>query len=147
MAAPKKAGRGRPAFKPTKVQRLKVQRLAAIAMKHDEIAHVIGCSDETLRKHFAEDLRLGSALMTAAANELLWKAARKLSPAAIGRLIAQHAAAAAAARPLDPPPAASVRGEDLGKKAKQQLEAQNPDTTTEMGRLMAERTAAVGKLN
>lgn len=149
MAAPKRAGRGRPRFKVTKAMRTKVQRLAAIGMKHDSIALVIGCSDETLRKYFAPDLEHGSAIKIAEANELLWKAAKKLNASAIARLIAQQAAAEAARNPLDPPPANAVgTGVDLGKKAKAALEAQNPDTTTEMGRLMAMRAAAVGtKLN
>ena len=52
----------RPSFKPTKEQRKLVKSLAAIGMRHDHIAIVIGVrSPKTIRKHFRKELSLGSA--------------------------------------------------------------------------------------
>jgi hypothetical protein len=51
----------RPSFRPTKEQRKMVRSLAAIGMRHDQIAIVIGVrSPKTLRKRFRKELALGS---------------------------------------------------------------------------------------
>lgn len=50
---------GRPEFKATNAMRQKVMLFKAAGMADDDIGRAIGCSDVTLRKHFAEELRTG----------------------------------------------------------------------------------------
>ncbi len=66
---------GRPEHEPTADQRLLVEALAAYGVKHDLIARMIGISDETLRKHYRNELDFGLANITAkVANSLVQKA-------------------------------------------------------------------------
>jgi hypothetical protein len=52
----------RPRFKPTKDQRKLVHSLAAIGLRQEHIASVIGIrSPKTLRKHFGRDIAKGTA--------------------------------------------------------------------------------------
>ena len=60
--------RGRPAFVPTDDDRNLVRKLAGYGLTHDEISAVIinpqtdrGLDDDTLRKHFPDELREGKA--------------------------------------------------------------------------------------
>jgi hypothetical protein len=56
----------RPNFKPTKDQRKLVRYLAAIGLRHERIASVVGIrSPKTLRKHFRKDIAEGTAEATA----------------------------------------------------------------------------------
>jgi hypothetical protein len=57
MNIPKK--RGRKLFSPTKAQRNKVMLLVAAGFGEPSIADVIGICQNTLRKHFPEELRSG----------------------------------------------------------------------------------------
>lgn len=50
---------GRTEYKPTDVQRKRVQDLAACGATQLDIALDLGISNNTLRKHFADDLRKG----------------------------------------------------------------------------------------
>ena len=136
-----KRGRGRPEFKATPARRRRVEELVSGGMSHDDIARVLGCSDETLRKHFEDELRTGSAKKRAEADALLWESARAGNASSIRRLIERLDTAATARRPPEPtqqkPPA-------LGKKEELQRAAEHPDTSTSMGELMAKRIAAEG---
>jgi hypothetical protein len=59
----------RPAFKPTKEQRLLVRSLAAVGTPHKNIAILVGVrSPKTVRKHFRRELRAGSAEAIAAVS-------------------------------------------------------------------------------
>ena len=50
----------RPKFEPTEEQRRLVKSMAAIGIRHEDIALKIGVrSDKTLRKHFRDELNLG----------------------------------------------------------------------------------------
>lgn len=51
---------GRPAFKPTSVQRRKVTNAAAGGMAHEEIAIALGICRNTLTKHFEKELSAGA---------------------------------------------------------------------------------------
>jgi hypothetical protein len=56
----------RPSFKPTKDQRKLVRSLAAIGVRQEHIASLIGIrSPKTLRKHFRRDIAKGTAEATA----------------------------------------------------------------------------------
>ena len=67
----------RPAFKPTKEQCRLVQSLAAIGMRHEDIAVVVGVrSPKTLRKHFRTELSVGSAEAIAAVSSTAYEMAR-----------------------------------------------------------------------
>ena len=66
----------RPSFKPTRDQRTMVQSLAAIGMRHDHIALVVGVrSPKTVRKHFRKELTLGSAEAIAAVTRTAYEMA------------------------------------------------------------------------
>ena len=66
----------RPSFKPTREQRTMVQSLAAIGMRHDHIAIVVGVrSPKTVRKHFRKELTLGSAEALAAVTRTAYEMA------------------------------------------------------------------------
>lgn len=66
---------GRPPHKPSDKERQQVQLLVAAGLTHDFIARIIGVSDETLRKHYRDELDLGQAKVVAqVVNSLLKKA-------------------------------------------------------------------------
>ena len=53
--------KGGNSFKPTKDQRGLVKLAAAVGQPHEDIAQLLGISRNTLRRHFAEELRTGAA--------------------------------------------------------------------------------------
>ena len=57
--AAKRKQAGRPAYAPTDKERAQVRMLAAMGLRQDEIAPVIGVSEPTLRKHFWTELQRG----------------------------------------------------------------------------------------
>ena len=58
------------AHTPTEATRVKVQALSQYGIPQDQIAHSIGCSAPTLRKHYSEEIAAGklSANKTVAQN-------------------------------------------------------------------------------
>ncbi|HUC70398.1 MAG TPA: hypothetical protein VMS01_04320 [Stellaceae bacterium] len=122
---------GRPPFKPTAKLRRAVEEMRACGEAQETIARAIGCSDETLRKHFANELATGHAVRRREVIGLLFQSARG------GNVSAQ--------RKLDDmtrPGAARPEGErapPLGKKEEAQEAALHPDAATDMGELMARR--------
>lgn len=60
MSAPKR-GRGRPAFKPTPRMRVTVERMLACGDSQNTVARALGIDDDTLRKHFGEEIANGAA--------------------------------------------------------------------------------------
>lgn len=94
----KKRKRGAPEFKPTKAQRDDVRLYAAGGMAEPAIAAVIGICQNTLRKHFADDLEIGRAYEVAANLTRLRKAAKKGNVSAMKFLHAHFAAAAGAGK-------------------------------------------------
>jgi hypothetical protein len=57
--------RGRPAYQPTDKDRRIAEALSGWSIPQDRIARVIGVDPKTLRKHFADELEMGSAKLEA----------------------------------------------------------------------------------
>jgi hypothetical protein len=56
---------------PTEKDRKQVSVMAGIGLTHDQIADVMGISDETLRKYYSKELKISASVMTAqVANNL-----------------------------------------------------------------------------
>lgn len=117
--------RGRPEFEPTPKQRDRVARCIACNMSEDDTARAIGISTETLRKHFADEIRTARAVRRADAIELLWKTARKGNVSAQKKLIEMTARVEDPAQPKDPA--------KMGKKDRAEAEAKNAGKGTEWG--------------
>lgn len=60
---------------PTEKDRKQVSLMAGIGLKHDQIAKVVGVSDETLRKYYREELDTGEARMNAMVAQNLYSIA------------------------------------------------------------------------
>tara|TARA_R110000822_G_scaffold120633_1_gene254125 strand:- start:20332 stop:20883 length:552 start_codon:yes stop_codon:yes gene_type:complete len=80
--ANKKRGRGRPPFEPTEEQRKHVETLAGFGLKHDEIRHLVenpttgrAIDEETLRRHFADELARGGPRAAAQVAQSLFRKA------------------------------------------------------------------------
>lgn len=122
---------GRKPFRPDPSHRRRVQELAAFGKPPAAIARVIGVSEPTLRKHFAEDLAIGAEKVEAEIITALMTKARAGNVAALraaGAMIAQarldslerelEKHGAAADKPL-----AAARADTPGKKLQAALEA------------------------
>ena len=127
--------RGRPAFKATPALREKVELLVASGMSQDNIAHVIGCSDVTLREYFHAELAHGAAKKRAEMIELLRKNAKR------GNVTAQRTLATlfdqtVAAQTFTAPEAADekpAKAPKLGKKEAAAQEAESAGVGTAWG--------------
>lgn len=64
METPKSTG-GRPPHHPTAMHRRLVETLASEAISQAQICLVLGVSEKTLRKHYPDEIRRGSALVEA----------------------------------------------------------------------------------
>lgn len=53
---------GRPQFEPTDEQRKMVKTLAGVGVPQEQIAAIIGITDDTLRKHFEVETQVGKAM-------------------------------------------------------------------------------------
>lgn len=107
----KNTKRGRPAFKPTPVQRRKVSVAAGAGMAHEEIAIGLGISRNTLEKHFAEELSVGAYSRRLEVLDAMHRTAVK------GNVAAQKAYVA-----LTPAMAAPPVSEEKPKGKKEQAE-------------------------
>lgn len=111
---------GRPELKPTKAQRQEVELLVACGMVQLDICKVVGCSEPTLMKHYANELRLGRERARARILGMLNKAARKGNVSAQKKLEELSRVVAAPAQP-------SITGGETargGKKEQAQADAQ-----------------------
>jgi hypothetical protein len=133
---------GQPPFKPTPSQRRDVETLKAESWSNDRIAHVLGVSRPTLEKHFVQELQHGRDRVQLETLRSLRKLAKKNASA--NRQQLDRLAAAGTLRPDQPDPPKEPK---LGKKEQQQLAAEKPDQSTDMGAMMASRMATVRKLN
>ncbi|WP_132254723.1 hypothetical protein [Methylobacterium segetis] len=118
--APGKARRGRPDFRPTVEQRIVVEQMVFCGESQVVIARAIGIKDDTLRKHFADELENGHANRRKEVIGLLFREAQAGNVSAIKRLdeIGRDAGAAEAVeRRAAPAP-------KLGKKQEQQQAAE-----------------------
>lgn len=77
MTKPTGKPRGRPAFAPTQKMRDSVSIWKAGGMSDEDIARVLEIDADTLKKHFADELRTHWAKKTAAVVEARFKAAMK----------------------------------------------------------------------
>ena len=101
---------GRPPFKPTATQRRHVRIAAGAGLPHVEIAAGLGCSQPTMRRHFAVELAQGAAAARIEVVAALHAAALRGSAAACRAFLALGAV-----RPADLPPKAT-KAPRLGKK-------------------------------
>lgn len=138
---------GRPRFKPSRAQRNRVKLMKAAGWSNERIAAQIGVSRNTLEKALAAELEFGADSKKLQVMENLEKASGKGNASASKQLLDMFDVAATLRpdggdRPADPP-----REAKLGKKERQQIEAENPDTSTEMGDLLARRAELSRRLN
>lgn len=71
-------GPGRPAHVPSEAMRQLVANYKAVGLTDDEIASVMRLDDETLRKHYAHELRGGASIVTAkVGNQVILRALGK----------------------------------------------------------------------
>lgn len=126
---------GQPPFKPTKAQRDDVESMKADGWSNERIALQLRISRPTLEKHFADELQYGRDKVQLENLRNLRKMAKKNASAA--KQLNDRIAFAGSARPEQPP----LKEPKLGKKERQQIEAETPDTSTEMGELLARRMA------
>jgi hypothetical protein len=116
-------------FAPTRAQRRKVMLYLAGGMPEPQIAAVLGIVQNTLRKHFADELAHGRAVKMAANLERLEAAADKGNVTAMKHLDARFQSAAAEAAFIDPAP----KAERLGKKQLAAIAAETAGDGTEWG--------------
>lgn len=112
--------RGRPAYQPTDKDRRIAEALAGWAIPQERIARVIGVDPKTLRKHFGDELEIGSAKLEAQLAQNLLRIAqgpdRQALIATIFALKARFGWMEAGPPPRDRP---------LGKKEAAQLAAEH----------------------
>lgn len=77
------AGKGREPFKPTDEQRKQVEALSGYGLPQEQIASVIGCSQDTLAKYFSKELADGLAKANSRVAQFLYQQATKNLTAAI----------------------------------------------------------------
>lgn len=126
---------GQPPYKPTRAQRGDVESMKADGWSNERIALQLRISRPTLEKHFAAELQYGRDTVQLENLRNLRKMAKKNASAA--KQLNDRIAFAETARP-EP---ASAKPPKLGKKEIQQIEAETPDVSTEMGELLAKRMA------
>lgn len=125
---------GQPPFKPTKGQRGDVETMKADGWSNERIALQLRISRPTLEKHFANELQYGRDVVQLENLKNLRRMAKKNASAA--KQLNDRIAVAGAVMPDAP-----AKAPKLGKKELQQIEAETPDMSTEMGELLARRSA------
>jgi hypothetical protein len=65
----------RPSFKPTSEQQRTVKTMAAIGMRHEDIATALEITPKTLRKHFRKELTRGAIEANAKVGQTLFSMA------------------------------------------------------------------------
>lgn len=72
---------------PTDKDRKQVTLMAGIGLTHDQIAKIIGISDETLRKYYATELEVSAAMMNAQVAQNLFSIATSKGAGAVASAI------------------------------------------------------------
>lgn len=72
---------------PTDKDRKQVSLMAGIGLTHDQIAMIIGISDETLRKYYSKELELSAAMMNAQVAQNLFSIATGKGAGAVASAI------------------------------------------------------------
>lgn len=130
--------RGRPSHVPTDEKRFRVKVLSAVNKSPAEIALAMGISEPTLRKYYLRELRGGLPQLRAEVLVAMTKKALDGNVSAMKAIIAEtrHADLANPQHPATPRPR---RDPPLGKKERADLAAAEPDLTSDIGTLLAER--------
>lgn len=139
---------GRPAFKPTKEQRIDVETMKADGWSNERIALQIRISRPTLEAHFADELQLGADKVRLENLRNLRKMAKKNASAA--KQLNDRLDVAGTMRlggDAGQPEVPTPKERKRGKKELQQHAAEHPDTSTEMGDLLARRASLANRLN
>src|SRR5687768_14962105 len=105
----KNAKSGRPAFKPTVVQRRMVRNAAATGMSHEEIAIALEIHRHTLEKHFGDELAGGALKRQMEFRDALARAGLKGNVSALKQLLTMTPTLAA-------PPVEASNPDKMGKK-------------------------------
>jgi len=147
-----KRPRGRPQYERTDEAADLIKMMVAFGHTKEECAAAIGISTSTMMKAYPVELRDGKSLIRGHILHLLWRNAKTGNVSAQkhievvtsgrgadGSLPYRLPDGAAAAKPAPEP---EEKPEVLGKKAQKLKDARNPDTSSAMGALMAERHAA-----
>lgn len=129
---PKNLG-GRPDWKPTKQHRADAELYVATGMSEEDIARVFGIGTTTLRKYLHEELATGRAKRRAEIIRFLHKSAKGGNVSAQKHLESMTAMAASSRDEM------ARKAPPLGKKEEALQRAHNPDTSTPIGELMAQR--------
>ena len=79
----KKGKRGPAPFQPTEQQRKQVRMMAGMGIQQVNIGKIIGVSDETLRKHFRDELDTGTDMANMAVASNLYSIATSNKPGAV----------------------------------------------------------------
>lgn len=74
---------GGPSYKPDEKSRRQVTIMAGIGLRHDEIAKIIGISDETLRKYYKSELESAKSMLNAQVASNLFRIATGSDKAAV----------------------------------------------------------------
>lgn len=77
----------RRAYEPDEKSRKQIAVMAGIGLTHDQIAKIMGVSDETLRKYYRDELDTGEARMNAAVAQNLYSIATSKGQGAVAAAI------------------------------------------------------------
>ena len=125
MTKPTGKPRGRPAFTPTKAMRESVSVWKAGGMSDEDIARVLEIDADTLKKHFADELKTHWAKKTAKVIEARFRAALKGNVTAQTKFLESSRAVSGTAHIGNQPEGkAPARSAPLGKKQVAAQEAQ-----------------------
>lgn len=131
--------RGRPPYKASAKQRRTVEEMRSCGESVASIARALDIDEDTLLKHFEQELAHGQSRRRREVIELLYRNARRGNVSAQKRLEQMTSP-----RPADENVATRLTTPaKLGKKEQANLDALHPDTASPMGELMARRAADV----
>ena len=135
-----KPRRGRPPFNPTRAMRISVERMLACGDSQNSVAKALGIDDDTLRKHFVEELATGAARRRREVVDAIFDGVNERNASLIRRAEEMTRAAAAqdAGRSAAHTPAADRRG----KKEVRRDEAVTAGETSEWGEDLKPLTGA-----
>jgi hypothetical protein len=133
---------GRPAHVPTQENRNKVSMLLAFGWNNERIARALRISPPTLRGRYSSELRYRNEArdrLDASLTMILWRQVEAGNVSALRefRDLMEHNDLMLFGGQRREPEAKAPK---LGKKEQALVDASQPDTTTPLGRLMAERT-------
>lgn len=130
--------------RPTRALRESVATMKGDGWADARIARVLRISRTTLLKHYPDELEYGADMARLILLDQIKKSAKAGNASAQRMMLDILAKGGMPTREnpkgndptVDPPPSKKTK---LGKKEQEKLDATTPDTTTTMGRLMAQR--------